>query len=211
MHLAPRHPRAQRVAFALGFAVIAIPILIVLLSTGGSTATPSSVYAAYPALSATGPTELQLVASHASATASERPTWSLSAPEGAQSGWPLAESIRKLDLEAPNMTVWIAKSLGGGICVLLWAHQPAGAIPSIGSSCSGESEEDIQRGATTEVSEIPGEPGRVFVAGVVPSTVGSVAVTLASGSTETVSVKGNAWGLETEGSPQAYKTIAVGG
>ncbi len=208
MHMAPQS-RAPRIALALAaFAVV--PVLILLFSTGGSTATTSNDYAAYPALSSTAPNELTLVASRGSADGGSRPTWPVSAPEGAQN-WPLSESIRKLDLQSPNVTGWIAKSLGGGVCVLLWAHQPAGDTPSIGASCSGESEEDIQRGATTVVSQIPGETGVVYAAGVVPSTVSAMAVTLADGTTETVPVKDNAWSIETQGTPTAYRTIAVGG
>ncbi|HEX3693542.1 MAG TPA: hypothetical protein VHU13_09380 [Solirubrobacteraceae bacterium] len=184
---------------------------ILLLSASGSTATPASDYAAYPALQNAGPVELEFVSSHDSTHQGERPTWPLQAPEGTQGGWPLAESIRKLDLNSPNVTAWIAKSLGGGICVLLWAHQPAGDTPSIGSSCSAETEEGLKDGATTQVSEIPGEPGRVFVAGVVPSTVEAVTATLADGTTKTVKVSGNAWSLETEGSPRSYQTTQVGG
>lgn len=214
MHLAPRFPRppaAVRAILALTLVAVAVPISIMLLSASGSTATPASEYAAYPALQATGSTELELVSSHGPTQRADRPTWPLQAPAGAQNGWPLAESIRKLDLSTPNMTAWIAKSLGGGICVLLWAHQPAGQTPSIGYSCSGESQEEIQRGASTRVSEIPGEPGRVYVAGVAPSTVGAVSVTLSNGSEQTVPVKGNAWGIEAEGDPQGYQTIPVGG
>ncbi len=208
MHLAPQS-RAPRIALAL--VTFAVPVLILSFSTGGSTATISNDYAAYPALDSTAPSELALVASHGPADGSQRPTWPLVAPEGARSSWPLGESIRKLDLEAPNMTAWIAKSLGGGICVLLWAHQPAGDTPSIGASCSGESEAEVQRGATTQVSQVPGEPGVVYVAGVVPSTVSTVEVTLADGSTQMVAVKDNAWSLEAQGAPTAYRTITVGG
>lgn len=209
MHLAPR-PRALRIVLALALAAFVVPVLVLLLSTGGSAATTSSTYAGYPALNATGPTELTLVSSHGSADASQRPTWPISPPVGSQS-WPLAESIRKLDLQLPNMTAWIAKSQNGGICVLLWAHQPAGGVPSIGASCSGESEEAVERGATTQISEIPGEPGVVYVAGIVPSTVSAVAVTLANGSTETITVTDNAWGAELQGAPKGFRTIAIGG
>lgn len=208
----PRFPRlpAKRI-WALSLAAVAIPLSILLLSASGSTATPSSSYAAYPALDSTAPTELELVASHSSARTGERPTWPLQAPPGAHGGLPLAESIRKLEVGAPNMTAWISKSLGGGICVLLWAHQPVGVTPSIGASCSSESEEGLEQGATAQVSEIPGEPGRVYVAGVVPSDVGSVTATLADGSKKTVPVNGNAWGLEAEGEPTGYTHNPVGG
>ena len=208
----PRFPRPPAKRFwALSLAAVAVPVSILLLSASGSTATPSSNYAAYPALNSTGPTELELVASHSSTKSGERPTWPLQAPPGSHGGWPLAESIRKLEIGAPNMTAWIAKSVGGGICVLLWAHQPAGATPSIGASCSSETEEGLEHGATAQVSDIPGEPGRVYVAGVVPSTVGSVTATLADGSSKTVTVDGNAWGFEAEGEPAGYTNNPVGG
>jgi hypothetical protein len=214
MHHAPRFARsraARRSIAALTLAALAVPISILLLSASGSTASPASEYAAYPALQNTGPVELEFVASHSAAQQGEKPTWPLQTPEAAQGGWPLAESIRKLDLQSPNMTAWIAKSLGGGVCVLLWVHQPAGATASIGSSCSGESEEALKAGATTQVSEIPGEPGTVFVAGVVPSTVGAVTATLANGTTKTVAVNANAWSLEAAGYPVSYQTTPVGG
>lgn len=213
MNLARRlsRPPARRNALVLGLAAIAVPVSILLLSASGSSATLSSSYAAYPALNSAEPPGLEFVSSHESQGRGSRPTWPLQAPEGTQGGWPMAESIRPLPNESPNATEWIAKSLGGGVCVLLWAHQPSGATPSIGYSCSEESEEGLRRGATTEVSEIPGEPGRVDVAGVVPSTVSAVTVTLADGSSKTVPVSDDGWALETEGAPQGYQSIPVGG
>jgi hypothetical protein len=214
MHHAPRFARsraARRSILALTLAATVIPVSVLLLSASGSTATPTSEYAAYPALQSTAPTELQLVSSHTATQGATRPTWPLQAPEGSSGGWPLAESIRKLSVQSPNITAWIAKSLGGGVCVLVWAHQPAGDAPSVGSSCSGETEEQVRAGATAQVSEIPGEPGRVFVAGVVPSTVAAVTATLADGTTTTLPVHENAWSLEAEGEPRGYTTIPVGG
>jgi hypothetical protein len=210
----PRPPAVRRNVLALGLAAIAVPATILLLSASGSTATPNSNYAGYPVLNSNEPPGLEFVSSHSaqsSSSSSSRPTWPLQAPEGAQGGWPMAESIRPLATEAPNTTAWIAKSLGGGVCVLLWAHQPSGDTPSIGYSCSEGSEEGLRRGASTEVSEIPGEPGRVDVAGVVPSTVSAVSVTLADGSSRTVPVKDGGWALEAEGAPQGYQSIAMGG
>lgn len=214
MHHAPRFARsraARRSILALTLAAIVVPVSTLLLSASGSTATPASEYAAYPALRSNGPTELEFVSSHSAAHEGDRPTWPLQAPEGTQSDWPLAESIRRLNPQSPNMTAWIAKSLGGGVCVLLWVHQPAGDTPSIGSSCSGETEADLNAGATTQVSEIPGEPGRVFVAGVLPSTVAAVTATLADGTTRTVAVTENTWSLEADGFPRGYQTIPMGG
>jgi hypothetical protein len=215
MYHAPRFARSRagrRSILALTLAAVVVPVSIMLLSASGSTATPTSNYAAYPALQSNGPTELEFVASHGATHEGNRPTWPLQAPEGSlSSNWPLAESIRKLNVQSPNMTAWIAKSLGGGVCVLLWVHQPTGDIPSIGSSCSGETEADVNAGATTQISEIPGEHGTVFVAGVVPSTVAAVTATMADGTTKTVTVAENAWSLEASGYPQGYQTIPVGG
>lgn len=215
MYHAPRFARSRagrRSILALTLAAVAVPVSIMLLSASGSTATPTSSYAGYPALQSNGPTELELVSSHSATHEGDKPTWPLQAPEGSlSSNWPLAESIRKLDIQSPNMTAWIAKSLGGGVCVLLWVHQPTGDTPSIGSSCSGETEADIGAGATTQVSEIPGENGTVFVAGVAPSTVAAVTATMADGTAKTVTVTDNAWSLEADGYPQSYQTIPVGG
>jgi hypothetical protein len=214
MHHASRIARsraARRSIFALTLAAAVVPVSILLLSASGSTATPASAYAAYPALQNTQPVELEFVSSHSATHQGDRPTWPLQAPTGNPGGWPLAESIRKLELQSPNMTAWIAKSLGGGVCVLLWAHQPAGDAPSIGSSCSGESEADLKVGATAQVTEVPGEAGKVFVAGVVPSTVAAVKATLTDGTATTATVKENAWSLEAEGYPRSYQTIPVGG
>jgi hypothetical protein len=214
MYHAPRFARsraARRSIAALTLAAVVVPVSFLSLSASGSTATPTSEYAAYPALESSAPTELELVSSHDSSREGDRPTWPLQAPAGASGGWPLAESIRKLRVESPNITAWIAKSLGGGVCVLVWAHQPAGETPSIGSSCSAETEEGLKAGATAQVSEIPGEPGMVFVAGVVPSTIGAVTATLADGSTKTLPVHENAWSLEAEGFPQGYQSTPLGG
>lgn len=206
-----RPPGARRNVVALGLAAIAVPAAILSLSVSGTTATPSSNYAAYSALNSNESAQLEFTDSHEPRATDGRPTWPLSPPGGAQGGWPMAESIRPLHIQAPNLTAWIAKSLGGGVCVLLWAHQPSGDAPGIGASCSEESEEGLRRGATTQVSEIPGEPSRVDIAGVVPSTVSAVTVTQADGSSKTVPVENNGWALETEGTPQSVQSITVGG
>jgi len=121
MHHAPRFARsraARRSIAALALAAIAVPVSVLLISASGSTAIPASDYAAYPALQSSAPTELELVASHSGQHGEGRPTWPLQAPEGTTGNWPLAESIRKLNVDSPNITAWIAKSLAGGVCVL---------------------------------------------------------------------------------------------
>jgi hypothetical protein len=199
---------------ALAAAIAVMVTIAIWMDESGSTAraTEASEYAGYPALESNAPTGLPLVSSHSASheAGANGPTWPMDAPEGIQPGWPVATSIRAVSVAAPAMSVWIAKSMGGGICVLLWAHQPADSIPGVASSCSTSSE-DLGKGATTQVSQLPDSPGRVYVAGVVPSSVGSMKVTLADGSTTTVGVTDNAWALETEGEPQGYQTISAGG
>jgi hypothetical protein len=53
--------------------------------------------------------------------------------------------------------------------------------------------EGFARGASAEVSDIPGMPGKVIAVGVVPDGVTSVTTTMVDGSTQTVPVNGNAW------------------
>jgi hypothetical protein len=199
---------------ALAVAIAVVVTVAVLMVENGSTAraNETSEYAGYPALESTAPTGLPLVSSHSASheAGDDSPTWPMEAPEGIQAGWPIAASIRAVSGGAPGMSVWIAKSMGGGICAMLWPHQPEGSVPSVSYSCSTSSE-DLGQGATTQVSQLPGSPGIVYVAGVVPSSVGSMKVTLADGSTTTVGVTDNAWALETEGEPQSYQAIPAEG
>jgi hypothetical protein len=205
---------SPHVIVGLAVAIAVVVTAVVLMDENGQTAraTEASEYAAYPALESNEPTGLPLVASHSASheAGASGPTFPMDAPEGIQPGWPVAASIRAVNSGDPGMSVWIAKSMGGGICVLLWAHQPADSVPAVASSCSTSSEE-LGRGATAQVSQLPDSPGKVYVAGVVPSSVGSVRVTLADGSTTTVGVTDNGWTLETEGEPQGYQTIPAGG
>lgn len=203
-----------RVIVGLAVTIAVVVTVAVLLNENGSTAraNEASEYAAYPALESSAPTGLPLMSSHSASrqAGASGPTWPMEAPEGIQPGWPVAASIRAVTGGAPGMSVWIAKSMGGGICVLLWAHRSGDSIPAVASSCSTSSEE-LSRGATTQLSQLPDSPGKVYVAGVVPSGVAAMRVTLADGSTTAVSVTDNAWALETEGEPKGYQTIPVGG
>jgi hypothetical protein len=203
-----------RVIVGLAVTIAVAVTVAVLLDENGSSAraNEASEYAGYPALESSAPTGLPLVSSHSAShqEGASGPTWPTEAPAGTQPGWPVAASIRAVNVGGAGMSVWIAKSMGGGICVLLWAHQPSDSTPAVASSCSTSSEE-LSRGATTQLSQLPDSPGKVYVAGVVPIGVGSMKVTLADGSTTTVGVSDNAWSLETEGEPQGYQTIPVGG
>lgn len=87
--------------------------------------------------------------------------------------------------------MWIAKSIDGGVCVLSSRHRPIKGVFSLGVGC----DRVASAGATVE-SGNPAESGTT-VAGVVPSGVTSVVVTLANSATTTVPVTENAWALET--------------
>jgi hypothetical protein len=94
-------------------------------------------------------------------------------------------------MSEPGLSAWIARAEGGGICVLLYDGRSAEGVSAIDMGCS--SPEGAARGASVEVSEIPGMPGKVIAAGVVPDGVTAVSEVMADGSTATSAVSGNAW------------------
>ncbi|HEX4437095.1 MAG TPA: hypothetical protein VH061_09900 [Solirubrobacteraceae bacterium] len=168
---------------------------LVVLGGGGAPATASSAASgvSYTALSSSEPTGLPLVESHQPASSSNQsgPTWPAQPPQEAAGRWPVTSTIRRLSLSVPGLSAWIARSGAGGICVLLYDGVPAGGVSAVDMGCS--SPEGLARGASVEVSEIPGLPGKTIAAGVVPDGVTAVTTTMADGSTETAPVKGNAW------------------
>jgi len=64
-------------------------------------------------------------------------------------------------------------------------------VGSVGVTCS--TPERVGAGASLEVTEIPGQPGRVIEAGVEPNGVTAVHTTLADGSVASTPVQANAW------------------
>ena len=74
---------------------------------------------------------------------------------------------------------------------MLYDGQRVDGVAAVDVSCS--SPEGFGDGASIEVSEIPGMPGRVIEAGVVPDGVTRVRTALADGSSATSTVSGNAW------------------
>jgi hypothetical protein len=194
-----------RIAFVVGLIAIAT-VTLLLLSNGKSNtaaATPSSPYAAYQALNSNEPSGLPLVAAHDQSTSSD-PTWPIEAPEGAGVEWPLASSIRKVSPGVQGISVWIAKSIAGGICVLLYDGSPVNGVSAVAAVCS--TPENVDRGATVEVSEVPGQPGKVYAAGVVPDDVTSVQSKMADGSTYTAPVTDNSWARVTDVPAQSGQT-----
>src|SRR5579871_1001784 len=119
------------------------------------------------------------------------PTWPATPPEGSGGSWPVTSSIRRLKLAVPGLSAWIARSAAGGVCVLLYDGKPVEGVNAVDLACS--TPEGFGAGASLEVSEIPGMPGRVIEAGVEPDGVSAVATPLADGTTATSPVSGNAW------------------
>jgi hypothetical protein len=167
----------------------------VLMGGSGApaTATQAASGVSYTALASSEPTGLPLVETHqpASSSSPSGPTWPAQPPQEAAGRWPVTSSIRRLSLSVPGLSAWIARSGEGGICVLLYDGVPVEGAGAVDMGCS--TPEGLARGASVEVSEIPGMPGKVIAAGVVPDGVTSVSATMADGSTETTPVSGNAW------------------
>jgi hypothetical protein len=177
----------------LGAATVA---LVVLLTGAGSSAKAStpSPYAAYPALNSIEPSGLPLVASHHSYQPGEPtgPTFPAEAPEGALTAggrWPISSSIRRVTVGVPGVSVWIAKSFGGGVCVLVW--DGISQDSAVDFSCS--TSEDLDRGASVQVRGISSMPGKALSAGIVPDSTTSVTTQAPTGSTEATPVTDNAW------------------
>ncbi len=176
-------PRAAAPAAAAGIAAA-------LLSGGGATAGAAPEPApAYAALGGTEPTGLTLVTPQSAPVAG--PSWPASPPAVTGGSWPTTSSIRRLKLSVPGVSAWIARSEAGGVCVLAYDGRPVEGVGSVGATCSTPAR--FGAGASLEITEIPGEPGRVVEAGVEPDGVTGVRTTLADGSVTTTPVEANAW------------------
>jgi hypothetical protein len=200
-------------ALACGLLTAVAVVTFILLSNGSgatakASAPPPPSYAAYPALSSTKPTGLPLVTHNSSAAANANtvaatgPTFPASPPPDVVGEWPEAESIRKVSVGVPAVSAWIAKGIGGGVCVLSSRHEAIKGVYGVAVSCNPTS----SAGATVE-SEVPGG-NAVTVAGVVPAGVSSVEVALTNGTTRTVPVADNAWALETDAHIQSTHDVA---
>ncbi len=186
-------PLRRRLLFGAGPPVVVSALAVALLAGGGGSAgaTPAAT-ARYSAFESRQPTGLALVDARSAPAPSGSPQPSLveSPPAGAEE-WPVASSVRRLSLQQDGMSAWIARSSQGGVCVLLYDGVPVQGVAAVYVSCAGP--ESLDRGASMEVSDIPGMPGRVIAAGVVPDGVGSVSERMADGSTVTSRVSGNVW------------------
>jgi hypothetical protein len=163
-----------------------------LAGGGGNAAAGTAPAPQFRALASSAPSGLPLVDPEEPRSGREPagPTFPAQRPEGA-SDWPVAESIRRLPLSEGRLQAWIARSSAGGVCVLLYDGVPVAGVAALDVGCSPP--EGDAHGATVEVSDIPGMPGKVIAAGVVPDGVTAVSEVLADGSTARSAVSGNAW------------------
>jgi hypothetical protein len=186
-------PLRRRLLLRTAPPLAAAGLAAALLAGGGGNAAAGTAPAPqFGALASTAPSGLPLVDPEQPRSAGEPagPTFPAQRPEGA-SDWPVAESIRRLTLSEPGLQAWIARSSAGGVCVLLYDGVPVEGVAALDVGCSPP-EGDV-RGATVEVSDIPGMPGKVITAGVVPDGITAVSEVLADGSTARSAVSGNAW------------------
>ncbi len=201
-------------ALACGLLAIMAVVSLILLSNGSganakASAPPPASFAAYPALSSTEPTGLPLVTHSGSGpdAPSAGPTFPATPPASATEDWPEAQSIRKVSVDLPTISAWIARSTGGGLCVLSSRHEPVRpGVYGVAFSCAPA--DRVSSGATVELE--PAGSNRVTIAGVVPIGVSAVQVGLADGSTKTAAVTGGAWALETEASVQSVHDVMGG-
>lgn len=199
-----------------GLAALSLLALVaggaVAASGGGASATASAgaPSVSYAALASTAPTGLPLVSGDGpSGGAAAGPTWPEQEPAGAQS-WPIASSIRRLTLSTPGLQAWIARSAVGGVCVMLYDGVPVDGVSALDVGCSPAGQ--LDRGASVEVSEIPGHPGEVIAAGVVPDGVSAVSTPMSDGSIQTTPVSDNAWSrVGTEPAAAGAETTEIAG
>jgi hypothetical protein len=194
--MAPRPHRggALRRRLLLSAAPLAAAALVAALLGGGGASAGASIAPApsYAALASTEPSGLPLVGSHHQRVAGDPvgPTFPAQQPAGALD-WPVPGSIRRLSLSASGLSAWIARSSGGGVCVLLYDGVPVEGVSALYTGCSAP--EGSARGASVEVSDVPGMAGEVIAAGVVPDGVSEVSELMADGTTTRSPVSGNAW------------------
>lgn len=194
-----RRPRGRRLLTCGGPALAVAGVAVSLLAgTGpaGAAVATSAPGAAYSALDSTAPAAgLRIVPGPgpAASVPAGEPQLPVAAPAGA-GPWPVAATVRSLALDVPGLSAWIARSSEGGICVLLYDGVDVRGIAALYVGCAAAGE--IGSGTQVEVAEIPGIPGTVIAAGVVPDGVSSVSQTMEDGTTVTSVVQDDAWARE---------------
>jgi hypothetical protein len=101
-----------------------------------------------------------------------------------------------------DLTVMVAKSTEGGVCVFVERHGARGG----GSSCGSPAL--LETGETGELRE---DNGPTTIAGIVPDGVSAVTVGFADGTSKTVNVKSNVWSIEDAPASMTHTTNVTGG
>jgi hypothetical protein len=173
---------------AIAAAGTAVFVLIATASGGAARATglPAVTQTDYSALN---------TAPHASGLMPP----SASAGEGNR---PVAASMTELAIGKPHLTVSLAKSSEGGVCVFVERRGAQGAGGSCGTAAL------LGTGATAEVQEASGER---TIAGVVPDGVSSVKVGFAGGASQNATVVDNGWAIENAPADMTSATDVAGG
>lgn len=189
----------------MGAAAVFVAIATTIHGGGGRLPSKSvSHYVAYPALNSTAPIGLQLVTAQQRANPAfkaDGPAWAAE-PGTHGPNSPVPSTIRRLMATSPDITSWIAKSGEGGICVLASPNHKVHGVYVVGGSCT-HSPDELNHGPILIRSD-PESPGRVELAGVVPSDVTSVEIQFAKGRTKTAIVTDNGWTLKTTSLPLRF-------
>ena len=173
-----------------------------------ASATPAPADSAYPALENSEPTGLPIVDPASSAAAAAAgPTFPADPSGGLATHGPVAETIRRLAVNLPGVSAWIAQSAEGGVCVLASRHEPtAGGPYGLGMSCVPAAL--LSSGTYLELQRAGADSG--VVVGVAPEGVSAVRVSLTGGAGETVPVTGDAWALEAGAQVESTQNV-IGG
>lgn len=183
-----------RIVALVALVILATGCAAVIVLNGQSKAAAQNPYAEYPVLDSAGPSGLTAVASAAEAQAANGPIWFSSEP--GVSG-PDISSARSVSTDVQGLQIWVAKGYDGGICIL-------GLVPTArttgptgpGASCAPSSQ--LSRGSIIELGFHSGSSSSI-IAGVVPSGMASVLLTLTDNSTVTANVADNVYAVTTDG------------
>ncbi len=209
----PTHRLRGHRGFLLGGLVglAAVVVFVLLVSDSETTAKASAPPpATYAALASNEPSGLPVAvigSPTAVALGAKGPVFPAQQPDGSAGRGPLADTIRKLTVSAPDVSAWIAKSAEGGICVLASRHQPV-IRGAYGLAISCATAEPMDSGTMLELQN-PNNATNIVV-GVVPDDVSAVEVTFGDGRSETVPAAGNTWSLESSAQVTNTQTV-VGG
>jgi hypothetical protein len=110
--------------------------------------------------------------------------------------------MTQIDVGKADLTVSVAKSTEGGVCVFVERHGARGGGGSCGTAAL------LKVGETAEVHE---ENGPTTIVGVVPDGVSAVKVGFAGGTSQTAKVLNNGWAIENAPAGMTSATDVVGG